>query len=36
MLACRVCGREYALEQFAKELDDEFEQQFSNVRCDRL
>jgi hypothetical protein len=35
-LACRVCGRDYSLERFAEELDDEFERQFANVRCDRL
>jgi hypothetical protein len=35
-MRCRSCGREYPLEQFSDLMDDDFEQQLANVRCDRL
>ncbi|MFC1489365.1 dual CXXC motif small (seleno)protein [Thermodesulfobacteriota bacterium] len=33
---CRSCNAEYSVERFADLMDDLFEEELGNVRCDRL
>jgi hypothetical protein len=35
-LRCRSCGERYPLEKFIEAMDDEFEAELSQVRCDRF
>ncbi|MEW6078795.1 MAG: dual CXXC motif small (seleno)protein [Thermodesulfobacteriota bacterium] len=35
-MRCRSCNAEFTLEQYHQQMDEEFERQVGNIRCDRL